>query len=244
MENVINGKIVEICQPQEGESANGKWKRQNVVIETFAQYPRKVAVTISNDKVDISQYAVGSVVAAYVNVDSRENNGRWFTDFRLWRMEPGTQIPPQNQVQGTVIAVLDEVSGTGASGKPWKRQMFVIETQESYPKKIAFDIWGDRVQKTALQNGKQVTVFVDLESRPGKNGGWFSSVQAYRVTEGIAQVQPVAAPDNFGVPGNSVSANNSDNSGAFGVPTVGNSGVEKIDDPLQSAPAGGDDLPF
>lgn len=243
MENIINGKIVEICQPEEGETANGKWKRQNIIIETFAQYPRKVSITISNDKVDISQYTVGSVVAAYLNVESREYNGRWFTDFRLWRLEPGTQTAPQNQIQGTVTTVLDEVSGTGASGKSWKRQMFVIETQETYPRKVAFDVWGDRISKAMLQIGKQVTASVDMESRQGKNGGWFSSIQAYRVVEGIVQAQPAANAANFGVP--TPDANNpTPNNDNFGTPTIGNSGVGKIEDPSQSAQGDEDELPF
>ncbi len=241
MENIINGKIVEICQPEEGESANGKWKRQNIIIETFAQYPRKVAVSISNDKVDISQYSVGSVVAVYLNIESREYNGRWFTDFRVWRLEQGSQVAPQNQIQGTVIAALDEVSGTGASGKPWKRQTFVIETQESYPRRIAFDIWGDRISKAMLQNGKQITANVDIESRQGKNGGWFSSIQAYRVVEGIVQPTVNANAASFGVPTVGDSNNGSE---SLGTSTIGNSGVDKIEDPSQSAQSADDELPF
>jgi len=194
MENTINGKLIEICEPQTGTSANGQWKRQNFIIETFAQYPRKLCFTVSNDKVDMSRFAVGSVVMVYINIESREYNGKWFTDFRAWRVDDGQPLQPNNTIQGRVTNVFQEIGGKNAStGREWKRQDFVIETVETYPKKIYFSVWGDKTNKSALVEGKEVTVSVDLESRQGSNGGWFSSVQAFRVTEGIVQTTPPAS---------------------------------------------------
>ena len=49
------------------------------------------------------------------------------------------------EIQGKVIAVLPERSGVSARGE-WKSQTYVIETQEQYPKKMAFDVFGaDRI---------------------------------------------------------------------------------------------------
>ena len=45
------------------------------------------------------------------------------------------------EIQGKVIAVLPERSGVSARGE-WKSQTYVIETQEQYPKKMAFDVFG------------------------------------------------------------------------------------------------------
>ena len=238
MDNVINGKLLEACEPQTGEGANGAWKRQNFIIETFAQYPRKVCFTVANDKIDMSQFPIGSIIAVSINIESREYNGRWYTDFRAWRVEQGQQVPPQNEIQGTVTFVGQEASGTSQNGKQWKRQEFVIETSETYPKKISFSIWGDRINKTLLTPGKAVTVSVDLESRKSNNGSWFSSAQAYRIVEGIQQQQPMPqAPSNqtFGVDA-TTSAN-----------PFGSSATIAID-PLTSEQAAtqdaGDDLPF
>ena len=195
MDNTINGTLIEICEPQTGTSANGQWTRQNFIIETFSQYPRKVCFSIANDKIDMSRFSVGSVIMAYINIESREYNGKWFTDFRAWRVEDGTPTQPNNVIQGRVISVLQEIGGKNAStGKEWKRQDFVIETSETYPKKINFSVWGDKTNKSALVEGKDVTVSVDLDSRKGSNGGWFSSVQAFRVTEGIVTPAGTAAP--------------------------------------------------
>ncbi|MBP5722975.1 MAG: DUF3127 domain-containing protein [Bacteroidales bacterium] len=200
MENTINGKLIEICEPQTGTSANGQWKRQNFIIETFAQYPRKLCFTVSNDKVDMSRFAVGSVVMVYINIESREYNGKWFTDFRAWRVDDGQPLQPNNTIQGRVTNVFQEIGGKNAStGREWKRQDFVIETVETYPKKIYFSVWGDKTNKSALVEGKEVTVNVDLESRQGSNGGWFSSVQAFRVTEGIVQMGTPAGNSAYGV---------------------------------------------
>ena len=200
MENTINGKLIEICEPQTGTSANGQWKRQNFIIETFAQYPRKLCFTVSNDKVDMLRFVVGSVVMVYINIESREYNGKWFTDFRAWRVDDGQPLQPNNTIQGRVTNVFQEIGGKNAStGREWKRQDFVIETVETYPKKIYFSVWGDKTNKSALVEGKEVTVNVDLESRQGSNGGWFSSVQAFRVTEGIVQMGTPAGNSAYGV---------------------------------------------
>jgi len=69
-------------------------------------------------------------------------------------------------------------------------QEFVIETQEQYPKKICFSIWGDRIDKSILQIGETVTVSVDIDSRQSTNGNWFTSIQAYKVLKGIVQTNP------------------------------------------------------
>lgn len=203
METSINGKLIEICEPQSGTNANGQeWKRQNFIIETFAQYPRKLCFSIANDKIDMTTFAVGDNILVYLNIESREYNGKWFTDFRAWRVEQGTTMPPANTIEGRVVSIFPETGGKNAStGREWKRQDFVIETIESYPKKIMFSVWGDKTNKSALVENNEITASVDLESRQGTNGGWFSSVQAFRITKGIQTQAPMQTPaGGYGIP--------------------------------------------
>ena len=48
----------------------------------------------------------------------------------------------KTSIKGEVIAILELKQGT-SNGKTWSTQTFVVkETEETYPKTIAFDIFG------------------------------------------------------------------------------------------------------
>jgi hypothetical protein len=83
----ISGKVVQICEPLGGESARGKWKKQEIIIETDEQYPKKVCLMNWNDKVDISNLKEGTRITAGINIESREFNSRWFTDIKIWKLD-------------------------------------------------------------------------------------------------------------------------------------------------------------
>lgn len=86
----VKGKIDQILEPQSGVSRAGKeWKKQDFVIETDEQFPRKVCFTLFGDKVDmVSDIAQGQEVEVSFNLESREYNGRWFTNANAWKIDP------------------------------------------------------------------------------------------------------------------------------------------------------------
>ncbi len=90
------------------------------------------------------------------------------------------------EIQGRIIHVLQLQQGVGqASGKEWKRQDYVLETlDDRYPKKVAFNLWGDAIDRFMLREGDEVTVSFDLESREW-NGRWYTEVRAYNVQRGV-----------------------------------------------------------
>ena len=100
------------------------------------------------------------------------------------------------EVSGKIIQVLPEQGGVGkTSGKEWKLQAYVLETQEQYPKKVHFEVFGeDRIKANPCQLDDIVTVSFDIESREF-NGRWYTSVRAWRIQQGIveAAAAPVAA---------------------------------------------------
>ncbi len=101
----ITGKIVQILEPLSGTSARGEWKRQDFIIETQDQYPKKVCLANWNNKVDLEQMGVGSQVTASINIESREYNGRWYTDVKVWKMEFAGQNqgqPLQNNAENSM----------------------------------------------------------------------------------------------------------------------------------------------
>ena len=88
----ITGKIIQIMPATNGVSKAGKeWTKQEFVIETQEQYPRKVMMSVMGDKVsELKRYAVGNEIKASLNIESREYNGRWYTDIRAWKLEGGS----------------------------------------------------------------------------------------------------------------------------------------------------------
>lgn len=91
----IRGRITQVLQLQQGVAqASGKaWKKQEYVLQTYDQYPRTVCFNLFGERVD--QYAnllqVGADVNVSFDIESREYNGRWYTDVRAWKVEDGAQ---------------------------------------------------------------------------------------------------------------------------------------------------------
>lgn len=148
------------------------------------------------------------------------------------------------EIQGKIIQVLPLQSGVGkASGKEWKKQDYILETIDSFPKKICFNLWGDAIDRAQLQVGEEVTVQIDIESREF-NGRWYTDVKGWRVDRGfislanpttqIAAPQPAAAP----VPPAYTAPQPAASRDPFGsAPSIPSSGINVV-------PESGDDLPF
>ena len=99
------------------------------------------------------------------------------------------------EVSGKIIQVLPEQGGVSkTSGKEWKLQAYVLETQEQYPRKVHFEVFGeDRIKANPCQLDDIVTVSFDIESREF-NGRWYTSVRAWKIQQGIVEAgAPVVA---------------------------------------------------
>lgn len=83
----ISGKVAQILNPVTGKSNKGPWKKQEIILDIPGKFDSKLAVANWNDKVDISSLSPGVEVKFSVNIDSREYNGRWFTEVKIWKME-------------------------------------------------------------------------------------------------------------------------------------------------------------
>lgn len=86
------------------------------------------------------------------------------------------------EIQGKVIAVLPERSGISQRGE-WRFQTYVIETQEQYPKKMAFDVFGgDRIANFGIHLGDVIDVSFDIDAHEYQ-GRYFNQIRAWDVTK-------------------------------------------------------------
>jgi hypothetical protein len=102
----ITGKLISVLPEETGEGKNGPWRKQNFILETQEQFPKKVCITTWGDKINLNTFQENEVITASINIESREWNGKWFTDVKAWRVvkqlsdpttppDPGN-LPPEN----------------------------------------------------------------------------------------------------------------------------------------------------
>jgi hypothetical protein len=98
----ISGKIIQALEEQSGNGRNGVWRKRDYILETGGQYPKKVCLTVWGDKIDQFNIQQGQDLTANIEVESREFNGRWYTDVKIWRVSnagaTNTSPAPKNEV--------------------------------------------------------------------------------------------------------------------------------------------------
>ena len=92
----LTAKLVQVLPVETGMGKNGEWKKQNIILETDGQYPKKVCVSIWGDKINPAQLQEGNQLTIDFDIESREFNGRWYTDVRAWKVEAigNSPVPP------------------------------------------------------------------------------------------------------------------------------------------------------
>jgi hypothetical protein len=95
----LTAKLIQLLPLQTGTGKNGEWRKQDVIVETDGQYPKKVCISIWGDKIDSSQLVVGNMITIDFDLESREYNGRWFTDVKAWKVSNKGEAP-RNELGG------------------------------------------------------------------------------------------------------------------------------------------------
>lgn len=105
MSNQFIGCIILVGEVKRGISQSGKeWAKQEFVVETVEQYPRRCVLDIMGDE-NIQKLAVkaGENVTVDYNIDAHEYNGRWYNNLTAWKVtRMGGVAQPQPTAQ-TVI---------------------------------------------------------------------------------------------------------------------------------------------
>ena len=102
-------------------------------------------------------------------------------------------------ITGRIIEVLPEESGVSKAGKVWKKVGYILETFDTYPKKVKITVFGRNCDNVHMEAGRAYTVSVDVESREF-NGRWYTDVNGYAAREtempGVGGSQPVQQGGN------------------------------------------------
>tara|TARA_R100001230_G_C5474502_1_gene28048 strand:- start:85 stop:414 length:330 start_codon:yes stop_codon:yes gene_type:complete len=106
----IKGKIVQIVDEQSGESAKGPWRKQEYILETDGQYPKQICFMVWNDKIDEFAIRENESVDVSIDLESREYNGRWYTDVRAWKVVKDASNSFQSQPEDKGDIFDDEIT--------------------------------------------------------------------------------------------------------------------------------------
>lgn len=113
----LTAKLTAILPEQKVSGKNGTWTKQDIILETDGQYPKNVCISLWGDKYDRNLLKVGSKLTISFDIESREFNGKWYTNLKGWKVEgesagshsdsldPGSYAPPVfDHEGGTVIS--------------------------------------------------------------------------------------------------------------------------------------------
>lgn len=102
------------------------------------------------------------------------------------------------EIRGRIVQVLPQASGVSRTGNNWRKQEYVLETFDQYPRKVLFNFFNNAIDQYPLQVGEDIILSFDLESRSyvGRDGveRWSTEVRGWKAEKADAQM---AAPGGF-----------------------------------------------
>lgn len=84
----IKGKIVAKPAAVTGVGQRGPWGKQTIVVEYLdGQYTKKIALDNTAKYEEFGKLQIGQEITAKFSVESREYNGKWYTNVSCFKWE-------------------------------------------------------------------------------------------------------------------------------------------------------------
>lgn len=114
----LTAKLITLMPVQNIQGKNGPLTKQEFIVETEEQYPKKVCISAWNDTARIVQGIKPlSLIKVSISIESREYNSRWYTDVRAFRIDilngsanMGNESSMQNQPARNAEPVADPMA--------------------------------------------------------------------------------------------------------------------------------------
>jgi hypothetical protein len=94
----LEGRLTQILPEQSGQGRTGNtWRKQSFIIETMdSQYPKRICVDVWGDNINtLNSFKINDELKVSIDIESREYNGKWFTNVKAWRIEKKADAAPQ-----------------------------------------------------------------------------------------------------------------------------------------------------
>jgi hypothetical protein len=92
-------KVLQLLEPQIGTKKDGTpYKKESFIVETVEMYPKKIQVySFSNFDPQVNE-----IVEMFVDIASREYNGKWYTDVTVKRVVQKSEPIPVQTVHESI----------------------------------------------------------------------------------------------------------------------------------------------
>lgn len=88
----FTGKVVNVLPTESGTTTKGTWQKKSFLLETKqGQYTKNIAILLFGDVVDKYKVTTGETVKVFADIESREYNGKFYTDVKAWKIEAGSE---------------------------------------------------------------------------------------------------------------------------------------------------------
>jgi len=107
----LTAKLIQLLPIQTGTGKNGEWKKQDIIVETDSQYPKKICISTWGDTINEVQLQLGNLLQIDFDIESREYNSKWYTDLKAWKIVvvgKSTKDTPNNSVNTDNFSPNDE----------------------------------------------------------------------------------------------------------------------------------------
>jgi hypothetical protein len=108
----LTTKLLHLLPTQTGTGKNGEWKKQDIIVETDGQYPKKICISVWGDKINSAILQEGNLLKIDFDIESREYNGKWYTDVKAIKIENQSL----NQQEQNPV----DIASTGIDKLPWE----------------------------------------------------------------------------------------------------------------------------
>ena len=119
----FQGKVIQVLEEITGVSKAGNpWKKKEWIVETFDQYPKKIKLQCFGNRCETIILEAGHDYRFFIDLESREYQGRWYTEVNLFRAEeimPGAMGGmPGNMVSGMGMGSQPQPGNSNPGGSP------------------------------------------------------------------------------------------------------------------------------
>ncbi len=88
----VKGRVIKVLGITTGKGASA-WRKQDVIIEQEGKFPKNLQISVWGDKIEQYNLKEGQRIAAEIELESREYNGKWYTDVKVFKITSGMNVP-------------------------------------------------------------------------------------------------------------------------------------------------------
>ena len=90
----------------------------------------------------------------------------------------------QLSIQGKLLKKLNPESGVRKDGRGWKKQNFILQTENSFNNEICFQLFGEEkmTNLNQIEIGEEIEVFFNLSSRE-YNNKYYHNIDAWKINK-------------------------------------------------------------